>query len=191
MQPSDRPESPGRGIPALAWDDWDGDSWDGDNWDGDNWDDGDDLGFVGSGLHYDDDDGDEGDDEPRDAGDEPSSWYQSPTAIGALAAIGVAVIAIVVSAVLLVSHNSRDTTPEPVERTTVMPSPEPATSAPRTTPSASSPAPPPPPPETTAAPPPPEPPPPTARTNPSRQPRIDVTRTPMSVEPQPRRPPQY
>ena len=165
----------------------------------------DDLGFVDSDARA--------DDEPRDP------WYQSTSAIMALAAIGVALIAILVSVILLVSRDYQDSTPDPVKQTITRPSPRPAnpppvsaTDQPSASPSATPPpvsatdqpsaspsAPPPSPAASTVEQPSADAPPPvapTARPPADKPPEINVTRTPVtrspiSVAPQPRRPPQY
>jgi hypothetical protein len=120
----------------------------------------------------------------------PLPWYRTQGAVTAIVAVSVAVVALVVSVVLLAfrgPEGTEDETPAPETSST------PTTAA--TTPEDTSalPPPPPPPPETSA---PPAPPPPVynrPRSEPreSKQPEIGVTRTPItrspiSVAPQPR-----
>jgi hypothetical protein len=114
-------------------------------------------------------------------------WYRTTAAMTAIGAIGLAVIAMVVSAVLLVSRNSQG--PATEIRPTIAPTPPP--SAPATPPPMVATVPPAPaetpsPTEVTVdapvvvAPPP--------ETRVKKPPEIGVTRTPMRVTPQPRQP---
>jgi hypothetical protein len=130
----------------------------------------------------------------------PTPWYRTRLASIAMVAVGLAVIAIVVSAVLLAFSGPPKTEQTPATRTSSTPttaaSTSEATSAlppppPPTRPSPPPPPPPPPPPETAA---PPVQPPvynrPRSEPRPNRGPEIGVTRTPVtrspiSVAPQP------
>lgn len=132
----------------------------------------------------------------------PTPWYRTKQALVAMVAVGVAVVAIVVSAVLLAFRGPSDTTDQapatqaPATQTsstptTVASTPEPTSELPPPPPPP--PPPPLPPPESAAAPP--APPPaydrPRSEPRPTRGPEIGVTRTPItrapiSVAPQPR-----
>lgn len=114
----------------------------------------------------------------------PTPWYRSGHSRVVLAAVSLAVIALVVSGVLLAFQRSsgEQTAPNPAETSSAAPTTE-------TAPATTSELPPPP------APPPPPPPPPAASeiqrapvyappNRPSRKPEINVTRKPMSVAPQ-------
>jgi hypothetical protein len=120
----------------------------------------------------------------------PTPWYRTKQAVTAMIAAAAAAAAIVVSGVLLVVHapsNAVDETTSvtPTAPTSAAPT-ELATSAPELPP-----LPPPPPSETAASPVNPEP----IYSNPhveprqTKEPEINVTRSPMSVAPQPRTPP--
>jgi hypothetical protein len=124
----------------------------------------------------------------------PAPWYRTTVALLAICAIGGAVIAIVVSAVLLFSRTSRgpthDTdptapaTPSSAPAKTrppmiaTVPAPPPTESLPSESPSES---------EPTASAPIVVAPPPTHEATPTAPPRINVTRAPMSVSPEPHR----
>jgi hypothetical protein len=115
-------------------------------------------------------------------------WYRTRQALFALAAVVAALIALVVSVVLLVVHGPSDTDETPATNTSSTPTT--AASTPDTT---SALPPPPPPPETSASPiaPPPVYNRPRGEQRPTKQPEIGVTRTPVtrtqiSVAPQPR-----
>lgn len=119
----------------------------------------------------------------------PLPWYRTQGAVTAIVAVVVAVVALVVSVVLLAVRGPQDTDEAPVTD----PSSTPTTAATTPEPTSALPPPPPPPPETSA--PPPAPPPvynrPRGEPRPSKQPEIGVTRTPItrspiSVAPQPR-----
>jgi hypothetical protein len=145
--------------------------------------DGEDFGYGGEDFGYDGYDADPY--EPP-----PVPWYRTTGALLAIGAIGIALVAILVSAVLLVSRNSRG--PASEVETTVAPTPS---SAPVTTPpmiATVPPSPPPTPTETTTqapvvvAPP--------RQSEPTKPPEVTVvptpvTRSPISVRPEPRNPP--
>ena len=124
----------------------------------------------------------------------PVPWYWTKPAVFAMAMIGIAILAILVSSVLLVSRDSRRVVDVETPMTTYSTppsSPAPATNpppnqsvlpSPSTTPQV------PPPDSPPAEPPPPEPPPPPAATQPapqtrSERPEIGVTRTPVTRTP--------
>ena len=118
-------------------------------------------------------------------------WYRTPAALVAMGAIGIAVVAILVSAVLLMSRNSRGPSVD-VETTIATTRQPPPTTAPPMTATV--------PPGPTEAPPPSEPtasvpvavePPRQQQPEPTKPPEIGVTRTPVtrspiSVRPNPR-----
>jgi hypothetical protein len=119
----------------------------------------------------------------------PTPWYQTRQAVLGIILVALAVVALVVAVVLLtVRGPSDEESPSPATSTTTTPTT--TTDAP-TTATASSELPPPPPP-------PPAPPPPVEsapayyppryQNRPTKKPEINVTRTPISVAPQPRRP---
>ncbi|WP_036438256.1 hypothetical protein [Mycobacterium sp. URHB0044] len=116
-------------------------------------------------------------------------WYRTQGAVTAIVAVVVAVVALVVSVVLLAVRGPEDTDEAPAPETSSTP-----TTAATTPEDISSLPPPPPPPPETSAPPPPPPPVynrPRSEPRPSKQPEIGVTRTPItrspiSVAPQPR-----
>jgi hypothetical protein len=119
----------------------------------------------------------------------PVPWYRTRQALIALAAVVAAIVALVVSVVLLAFRGPSDTDDTPATDTSATPTT--AASTPETT----SELPPPPPPAPETSPPPSAPPPvynrPRGEQRPTKQPEIGVTRTPVtrtqiSVAPQPR-----
>ena len=118
----------------------------------------------------------------------PAPWYSGRLAMLALAAVGVAVVAIVVSASILVSRQSRSPAQVVHPPTSVAPTPPMTTAAQSPVPPPDTPAPATPPPTTpppgattanTVQVPQPQPPPP----SPQKGPQLNVTRTPLSVSP--------
>jgi hypothetical protein len=119
----------------------------------------------------------------------PTPWYQTRQAVLGIALVALAVVVLVVAVVLLtVRGPSDEEAPSPATSTS------PTTDAP-TTATATSELPPPPPPPLPPPPPPPPPAesapayyPPRYQNRPTKKPQINVTRSPLSVAPQPRGP---